>query len=418
MKYDTAVIGGGPAGMMAAARLGELGARVILLEKNKSLGVKLLATGNGRCNLTNRSAEPREMAKKFGKNGKFLLSSLNRFAPEDVIAFFENRGVKTKEESGGRIFPASDRARDVLSALITCLEKYRVEIRTNGRVTEIFQKGDKIEKVRLAAGEEIFADNFIIATGGKSYPQTGSTGDAYDWLRSLGHRITNLTPALAPLVLKEKFIEELEGLSLKNVRISAHNGNKKIDSKPGEAIFTRDGISGPVILNMSKAIGQAFSDKIQVRIDFCPALDLKEIDMALQKSFREERSKSIKNILGKFLPARIIPIAIRLSEIDPEKKAGSATKEERKKIARLAKDFRLEVARLAEYDKAMVTAGGVDLREINPKTMKSKIIDNLYFAGEILGLAGPSGGYNLQVSWSTGYTAGDSAWQNANKAKQ
>lgn len=408
MKYNAAIIGGGPAGMMAAGRASELGARVILLEKNKSLGVKLLATGNGRCNITNKTDRAREIVDKIGKNGKFLFSSLNKFGPSDVIDFFEARGVKTKIESENKVFPASDKARDVLDALTDYLKKSQVEIRINAAVKEMVKKGDKIQKVILAGGEEVSADRFVVATGGKSYPLTGSAGDGYEWLKNLGHTITDLMPALVPIVAKEEIVKELEGLSLKNADISLYKDNKKIDSRRGEAIFTSDGMSGPIILDMSKSIGKALPGKVELRIDFEPEIDFVNLDRRIQKDFQEGGSKMLKNSLGRMLPQRLMPVIAKLAGIDPEKKTSLISREERKKILHLLKEFSLEVKSLADYSKANVTSGGVELSEVDPKTMGSKLIDNLYFAGEILDLDGPSGGYNLQAAWSTGYVAGES----------
>ena len=409
MKYDVVVIGGGPAGMMSAGRAGELGSRALLLEKNRNLGTKLLITGKGRCNITNKTDDLKEMIDKFGKNGKFLFSSFYKFTANDVIEFFESRGVKIKVERGNRVFPTSDRSKDVLDVLINYLRKSQVEVRTNVQVQEIIKKGKRIEKVVLASGEEIFADKFVICTGGRSYPDTGSSGDGYQWLANLGHTIKSLSPSLTPIIVKEKIVKELEGLSLKNVEISIYKDNKKIDSRFGEAIFTADGMSGPVVLDLSRKIGKESSEKMIIRIDFKPALDFGKLDLRIQRDFQEGNNKAFKNALNKLLPQKLIPVIIKLSKIDPEKKVNLVTREERKKILHLLKEFDLELKSLKGYDKAIITAGGVDLAQIDPKTMRSKLIDNLYFAGEILDLDGPTGGYNLQVCWSTGYIAGESA---------
>lgn len=408
MKYDVVIIGGGPAGMMAAGRAGELGARVILIEKNKNLGVKLLMTGKGRCNITNKTEDIREITDKFGENGKFLFSSLNKFGVEDVIDFFESRGVKTKVERGDRVFPISDRAQDVLNALVKYLKKSKVEIKTDARVKKIIKQKNRIEKVALESGEEIFADKFVICTGGKSYPNTGSMGDGYGWIKKLGHTITKLAPALTPVVIKEKFVKELEGLNLKNTEISVYKKEKKIDSRFGEAIFTAHGMSGPIILDMSKKIGENLPN-IFLKIDFKPALEFPKLKQRIERDFKEGSNKMFKNILDNLLPQKLISVIIKLSGIDPEKKVNLITKEEKNKLTHLLKEFNLEVNGLAGFMKAVITSGGVKLSEVDPKTMKSKLIDNLYFAGEILDLDGPTGGYNLQVCWSTGFIAGNSA---------
>lgn len=410
MKYDALIIGGGPAGMMTAGRAGELGARVVLLEKNRNLGVKFLMTGNGRCNITNLlSDNPSQMATRFGKNGKFLFSSLYKFGATDIVAFFESRGIKTKIENDGMVFPKSDRAQDVLGTLIDYLKKSKVEIRTKADVKRIIKKDSRIDKVVLAGGEEISAKNFVICTGGKSYPQTGSAGDGYRWLEKLGHTIIAPLPALMPIITVEKFVKDLEGLSLKNVEVSAYKNDKKIDSRLGEAVFTADGMSGPIILSMSKKIGQEFPGKLYMKIDFMPNLDFPELDQKIQNYFREGNNKTFKNILYKILPRRLAPIVIRRSRIDANTKANFVSREKRKKLLHALKEFKLEIEKTAGYDKAFITSGGVKLSEVDPKTMKSKLIDNLYFAGEILDLDGPTGGYNLQVCWSTGYAAGENA---------
>ncbi|MBU1118836.1 NAD(P)/FAD-dependent oxidoreductase [Patescibacteria group bacterium] len=410
MKYDLVVIGGGPSGMMAALRAGELGARVLLVEKNDRLGVKLLMTGNGRCNLTNSELERRKVIDKFGKNGRFLFSSYFRFDNNAVVEFFENQGVKTKVERGGRVFPESDLGADVLSALIECLKKSKVEIKTDMSVKEIVKKENRIEEIVFVNGETVVADHFIIATGGKSYPGSGSSGDGYDFAKKLGHTITPLMPALTPIILEERFIPDLEGLALKNVEVSVFQNNKKIDSRFGEALFTGNGLSGPIILDLSRTIGQALAQKIGkivIKIDFKPALNLPQLDLWIQEDFKKGQNKMVKNILDGLLPQRIIPIFISQSEINPEKKVNSITKEERKKLLLLLKEFTLTVGRLVGFEKAIVTSGGVSLREIDPKTMRSKIVDNLSFAGEVLDLDGPTGGYNLQACFCTGRSAGE-----------
>ncbi len=408
MKYDLVVVGGGPAGMMAAGRAGELGARVFLIEKNDNLGRKLLICGKGRCNITNSLSDLRELVERYGDNGKFLFSALNNFGTEQVVSFFEDRGVETKIERGQRVFPVSDKSVDVLEVMIEYLKESKVEIKFGYGVRRIVRKKNLIEKVILDNGEEIFGEKFLIATGGKSYPITGSTGDAYEWLKKIGHKINKLRPSLTPVVIKEKFINDLAGLSLKNVEISIYTKKKKIDSRFGEALFTHNGMSGPIIIDMSKKIGEYLPGEVSLEIDFKPALDFKKLDERLMRDFKENQNKKIKNIIGKLVPQKLIQVMLNLSKIDPEKQVNLITKEERRILLHLLKQFKLSIKSLVGYEKAIVTSGGVDLREVNPKTCQSKIIDNLYLAGEILDLDGPTGGYNLQICWSTGYAVGSS----------
>lgn len=411
MKYDVAIIGGGPAGLMAAGKAGELGASVVLIEKNHQLGIKLAITGKGRCNITNKGDSPKEMIEKYGKNGKFLFSAFSKFGPDEVIDFFEKNKVATKIERGGRVFPKSDKSAQVISALSNYLKNFEVDIKIDTRVKKFIKDGNRIEKILLTNGKEIFADKFIICTGGKSYPETGSSGNGYVWAKDLGHKIITPSPALVPIILKGDIPEKLEGLSLKNIAISLYKDHKKIDSQFGEAIFTRKGMSGPIILNMSKKIGVSLSStgKSKLKIDFKPALDFPKLDKRIQRDFQELNNKIFKNSLDKLLPQKLIPIVIELSKIAPDKKVNTITKEERKTLLHLIKEFTLKIESLDDFKKAIVTAGGISLKEIDSKTMKSKLIENLYFAGEILDLDGPTGGYNLQICWSTGYLAGESA---------
>jgi len=406
--YDIAVIGGGPAGMMAAGRAGELGASVVLVEKNTKLGLKFLMTGNGRCNLTNKISEQKILIDKYGPNGKFFYSSLNNFGITDVIEFFESRGLKTKIEKNGCVFPESNKSIDVLAVLIDYLIQSNVEIRANSEVAKIIVKDKKITKIILKNKQEIIAKNYIICTGGKSYPKTGSTGDGYNWLTQIGHTINALRPSLTPIILQEKFIKDLEGVSLTKVGVQLFKNNKKIDSCHGDVIFTANGLSGPVILDFSKQIGQALPGDLILKIDFLPELDPDELDKKLQVKFTQD-NKTLKNSLVEFLPKRLVLVIINQAKIDSEKKVNLVTKQERKNLLKLIKEFCLEIKDLAGYENAMITSGGVSLFEINPQTMNSKIINNLYFAGELLDLDGPCGGFNLQICWSTGYLAGQSA---------
>jgi predicted Rossmann fold flavoprotein len=408
MIYDLIVIGGGPAGMMAAGRAAENGARVLLLEKNDRLGVKLVITGKGRCNITNDEFTTKNLVELFGKKGRFLFSALNKFGNKDIINFFESRGVATKVERGYRVFPVSDSSMDVLAVLKDYLSKHKVKIKYKTNIKSIITKDNLIIKIVLADKSELEAKKYVIATGGKSYPMTGASGDAYKWLQKMGHTIVEPIASLTPILIKEKLVKELEGLSLKNVAINIYQNNKKIDSRFGEALFTGDGMSGPIILDMSKNIGLALKKgDVRLAIDYKPKLDFKVLDKRLQNDFAKSNNKLFRNSLGELLPKKLIPLIIELSEIDPDKKANAITKEERKKLLHLLKNFELNIKSLYGFNKAIVTSGGVSLKEVDPGTMQSKIIKNLYLAGEILDLDGPTGGYNLQSCWSTAHAAGE-----------
>lgn len=395
--------------MMAAGFAGQKKPKVFLIEKNNGFGNKLLLTGKGRCNITNAETDIKEFAAAFGKKGKFLFSSLNAFGVSDTINFFEQRGLKTKVERGNRVFPKSDTAADVLNILINFLKQSKVHVLLNSPVKAVIKKDNKIEKI-LLKDKEIFADKFILATGGLSYPATGSSGEGAKWSKDLGHTIEKNQPALTPLKIKEKWVGELAGLSLKNVAICAFQKNKKQDERFGEALFTHEGLSGPIVLDMSKKIGDLLNNgPVLLRIDFKPALDFLTLDQRIQRDFKEMNNAMFKNSLDKLLPKKLIPIMVRLSKINPSKKANSITSQERNALLHLLKEMPLEVEGLLGFEKAIVTSGGISLSEIDPRTMQSKIIPNLYFAGEIIDLDGPTGGYNLQVCWSTGYLAGVSA---------
>jgi hypothetical protein len=407
MVYDVIVIGGGPAGMMAAARAGERGARALLLEKNNQLGIKLLATGHGRSNITNLLADKKETINIYGGH-KFLFSVFNKFSVEDTIEFFNNLGVATKEEDRGRIFPLSDKAIDVRGALIKYLKQSNVEIRFGAEVKKIKTNDNKITKVILSNGEEVLGKNFIISTGGKSYAQTGSTGDGYKWLEELGHKIIIPRPALTPVVVKEKIVKDLEGLSLKDIGISIYKNKKKIINRTGEVMFTADGVSGPVIIDLSERVGATLPAPTFLKIDFKPEFDAAELDKKLQNDFHAAHNKMFKNYLSSLVPPKLMPVIIKLSGVDEKKQVNVIAKLERQKLVGALKEFTLEIEELKGFSRAMITAGGVDVKEVDPKTMRSKIYKNLFLAGEILDLDGPSGGYNLQICWSTGYAAGDS----------
>ena len=408
MKYDIVIIGGGPAGIMAAIRGSQLGAKIVLVEKNSRLGTKLLLTGNGRCNLTNNIPEPRAFISCLGKNGKFLFSALNKFGVKQTLDFFQSRGLKIKVENNNRVFPASNKASDLLEVLIKELKKNQVEILFSSLVKKIVTQKNKINKIVLADNREILADNFIIASGGKSYPQTGSDGDGYKWLKQMGHSIISPQPSLTPLLIKANFIKDLEGMSICEAKLTLFQGVKKILSINNDIIFTATGISGPGALDLSRAISPETINDLTVEIDFWPQLELSALDKKIQQAL-SSGAKQIKNNLNGLVIPKFQLVLFKLSHINPEKKSSLISRQERLALVKLLKNFKLKIRALAGFDKAMITKGGLALAEIDPKTMRSKKISNLFVCGEVLDLDGPTGGYNLQICWTSGYVAGEAA---------
>ena len=407
-SFDIAVIGGGPAGMMAAGRAAKLGAKVVLIEKNEILGKKLLITGKERCNFTHNEFDIRKFAEKFGRNGRFLYSALAVFGAREVIDFFESRGVKGKVEQGDRVFPEKGNAQDILNVLIKYLAEGKVNILLNSEVTGFNQEKGKISQV-LLRDRQISADKFIICAGGKAYPQTGSTGDGYRWAEQSGHTVIPPVPALNPVKTSEDWAKELQGLSLKNVSLKLFQNGKKQDERFGEMLFTHFGVSGPMVMDMSKNIGALLKNgPLKLILDLKPALDFKKLDLRIQRDFQEFKGRMFKNSLKGLLPLSMIAVMIKLSGIKPEKKVDYISREERNKLVHRLKELELTPTELLGFKWSVVTSGGVSLKEVNPNTMGSKKMENLYFAGEILDLDGPSGGYNLQECWSTGYLAGES----------
>ncbi|MFA6995145.1 MAG: NAD(P)/FAD-dependent oxidoreductase [Patescibacteria group bacterium] len=406
-RYDVVVIGGGPAGLMAAGRAAELDARVLLLEKNQKLGIKLLMTGGGRCNFTNNSPT-RLLAEAYGVNGSWLLAGLSRFGPTEIIKFLEERGVRTRLEDGGRIFPQSNQASEILKVLTDYVKSNGTKIKTKSPVVKIIKERNRIIKVVLADQTEITATNFIIAAGGKSYPLSGSSGDAYTWLSELGHKVVNPQAGLCLIKVKEN-VKELEGLSLSGAQIKLYLDIKKISAEAGDFIFTSRGLSGPAALNLSRIIARQGIGNLKIKIDFSPDETTEDLDRKIQRLLVENKQMAIKNILSKLYPARLVIFALTQTKINPAKKGNGLTRLERKALVSFFKEFNLQIMSLGGFNEAMITVGGVDLKEVDPKTMVSKIISNLYLAGEVLNLDGPTGGYNLQIAWTTGYLAGDNA---------
>ena len=408
------IIGGGPAGMMAAITSAENGNEVILIEKMPSLGRKLCITGKGRCNITS-SLEMGDFIKNTPGNGMFLYSSFNNFTNQDIISFLEKQGLKVKEERGNRIFPVTDSARDVLNCFVKKLNELKVKLMLNTKVTEIITEEQKVIGIKTEK-ETIKADKVILATGGKSYPTTGSTGDGYEFVKKLGHTITEIKPSLVPLESYDKeFCKALQGLSLKNVEIILvdEEKGKIIYNDFGEMLFTHFGVSGPTILSGSahlvryKNIEQLLKDKkIALTIDFKPALGEEKLDNRILRDFEELKNKQFKNSLDKLLPKKLIPIIIEKTGISENKQVNEITKEERKKLVKELKNFKIYINGFRPIDEAIITCGGINIKEINPKTMESKIVEGLYFAGEIIDVDSYTGGFNLQIAYSTGYTAG------------
>jgi predicted Rossmann fold flavoprotein len=404
-KIKIAVVGGGPAGMMAAIQASNENSEVFLFEKNSSLGKKLLITGKGRCNITNEEKDVRKFIQPFGKNSKFLFSSFSQFFNEDLLNFLKEKGLEFNYERGGRVFPKSNSSQDVLNALKLYIKEKRVGLRVNKELKNIKVSDNKF--ILEFQSSEFIADKVIISGGGKSYPGTGSSGEIFEIIKGLGHKVVDLKPSLVPILVKEVWIKDLEGLSLKNVEAKIIKNNKILESRFGEMIFTDRGVSGPIILSLSKYICREDLKNTFLSIDFKPVLSPEQLTQRIR---REMNDKNIfyKSLLKLLLPNKIIPYFLKLSEIKEDQKIKHLNKEEIKSIVELLKDFRLKINSLSNFGHAIVTSGGVDIKEINPQTMESKLIPGLYFAGEVIDLDAETGGYNLQAAFSTGYVAGNS----------
>jgi len=415
--YDVCVIGGGPAGLISAGTAGKGGAKVLLIEKNEELGKKLLMTGGGRCNITNLEPNKQKFMNNFGKNKNLLYSPFSIFGQDDTVRFFNSLGIKTKVEENFRVFPESDNSLDILESLIRYARNNNVEFKLSAEVAGFKKTKGAIDSVLLSNGTEIKAKNFILASGGKSHPETGSTGEGFDWLKKIGHKVIDSNPALVPIKVKEKWVNELAGISLVDTSITVWQKGTKVFKKQGKVLFTHEGLSGPAILNMSKDVGEllqypntadgrAGGNEVKISIDFFSGIGLDEIHQRFTEVFETNRNKKIKNLVFKEVPAKIFEKTLDLIGIDGEWEINEIRREERIAILEKLKKFEFTVDKLMGVDKAITTSGGLDLSEVDLKTMKSKLYENLYFAGDVLDFDRQSGGFSLQLCWTTGYIAG------------
>lgn len=413
-----AVIGGGAAGMMAAAAAAQNGHQVSLYEKNEKLGKKIFITGKGRCNLTN-DCEVEELLEAVCVNRKFLYSAFYGFTSQDTIAFFEEQGMRTKTERGNRVFPASDHSSDVIRALSDKMKKCGVKVYLNTEIEAVLsdegaEASDRrcVCGIRLKDGKMISADAVIVATGGISYRSTGSTGDGYRFAKEAGHSITQLSPSLVPIETQGDWASRMQGLSLRNVEVRVLDGKKEVYSGFGEMMFTHFGVTGPLILTASSQIQKKLAvHPLQMYIDLKPALSPEQLDARILREFEAGKNKQFKNVIGTLFPSKLVPVMIERSGIPAEKAVHDISREERHALVALTKQFPLTLTRLRDYNEAIITRGGINVKEIDPATMESKKVSGLYFAGEVLDLDAVTGGFNLQIAWSTGYAAGSSVPQ-------
>jgi len=408
MSRRVVIVGGGAAGIMAAISAAKNGASVTIYEKNEKLGKKLFITGKGRCNVTN-ACEISEFFDKIPTNPKFLMSSLYSFTNNDLISLINDAGVPTKIERGGRVFPQSDKSSDVIRGFERLLRKYNVNVQLHSEAEEVIVENGAVQGI-VIGGKRIAADAVILATGGKSYPLTGSTGDGYRFARETGHRVTDIRPSLIPMVLKQgNILKEASGLSLKNVRLTLKRGDKTVYSDQGEMLITHFGISGPLVLSASAHITKGEPSDYAVYLDLKPALSEKQLDARILRDFAEQQNKQLKNALFGLLPKSMAGIVLALGKLDGEKSVNSVTKEERAKLVGILKDMKLELTALRSIDEAIITRGGVSVKDIAPKDMQSRRVAGLFFAGELIDVDAYTGGYNLQIAFSTGWLAGKNA---------
>ncbi|MBR1762879.1 MAG: NAD(P)/FAD-dependent oxidoreductase [Eubacterium sp.] len=400
------IIGAGASGLMAAARSAARGLDVTVVEKNNRPARKVMITGKGRCNVTNACFDINELVTNVPRNPRFMYSAFSNFMPYDMIALLDELGVETKIERGNRVFPVSDKAVDIVDALVKYAKTSGAKI-ISETVNGLDIEDKRVKAVLLENGERLECDAVAICTGGKSYPQTGSTGDGYALAKAAGHSVTPLKPSLVPLICSNNFVPDLQGLSLKNISIKLFDGDKQVYSDFGEMLFTHFGVSGPVVLSASAHMANPKEKQYKLVIDLKPALDEKTLDKRIQRDFEENKNRDFINSLSKLLPNKIIPTVVKLSRIEPSTKCNQITKEQRKNLVLLLKNFTVNISDFRPIEEAVVTSGGIDVKEIDPKTMKSKIIDNLYFAGEVIDVDAYTGGFNLQIAFSTGYVCGE-----------
>ncbi len=417
MKWGVLVIGGGPAGMMAAGRAAAKGARVLLLEKNDTLGKKLLMSGGGRCNVTNGQTDNRLFLKKLEESSKFLFSAFAAWNVQNTLDFFHERNMPTKIENELRVFPVSDSAKSVWDVLQKYMRDGNVTIQKESPVTGFIVTEGKITGVTLENKKIIEAESFVLATGGNSHPETGSTGDGFAWLSKIGHSVVDIEPSLVPIALKDTWAKRLQGISLQNVKLSLisfdfaqdKQTGTKHETKTGSMLFTHFGVTGPLILNASNSVRELLQyGEVTILLDLLPAVNHKEIDIALQNIYSEQAKKRVKNISTTLLPSSVLRTISELAGIDLEIPCNSVTREQRKQLVQLLKALPLHVSHLLGLDKAVITSGGVELSEVDFKTMQSKLYPSLYLVGDVLNINRPSGGYSLQLCWTTGFIAGNS----------
>jgi predicted Rossmann fold flavoprotein len=408
-KYDVIVIGGGPAGLTAAGKAAERGLKVLLLEKNTAPGKKLLITGGGRCNVTNAELDTRTLLSHFKGSDQFLFSAFAQYGVKETLEFFNSRGMETKVEEGKRVFPSSDSAQSVCNVLLEYVKEGGVTIITQAEVKAIQTSGETISGLVLTNGQRLTANSYILATGGKSRPETGSTGDGFTWLKELGHTVSEPDASLVPLAIKETWVNKLAGVTLPEIKIMVYQNGTKQASKVGKLLFTHVGVSGPTILNLSKMVGELLDyGEVKLVLDLFPALDHGALDNFLLALIQDHQNKQFKNILSPTLPASLANVIVELSNISPELQSNSITRDDRKRLGQLLKALPLTVKNLLGTNKAIVTSGGVALTEVDFKTMRSRLFSNLYLIGDLLNIDRPSGGYSLQLCWTTGYVAGNS----------